>query len=265
MTTMNLIDTHCHIYDQPFDPDRKETIDRACEAGITRIMMPAIDRESYQGMFNAAMAYPNLCLPMMGLHPTSVNGNPDFRADLETVAGYLASPPDGLCFYGVGEIGLDFYWDRNYVDEQVEAFRVQIELSLEHHLPLIIHTRDAWPKTLEVLSEFKGRGLRGIMHSFSGTLDDYRTVKEIGRFLFGIGGVVTFKKSLIAEQIKQIPLEDIVLETDAPYLTPVPFRGKRNEPSYVKIICNAVASLKGTDPEDVANTTTANAYEMFGL
>ena len=168
-------------------------------------------------------------------------------------------------FYAIGEVGLDFYWSREWQREQEEAFRRQVEFSLRFGLPLVIHTREAWPEMLGLLREFRGSGVRGVMHAFSGTWEEYEAVKACGDFLFGIGGVVTYKKSTLPEVVSRMPLGDMVLETDAPYLPPVPYRGKRNEPAYIVHVCRKVAELKGIAPEEVAAATSANACRMFGI
>jgi len=164
----------------------------------------------------------------------------------------------------VGETGLDLYWSRDFRAEQLEAFRRQIDLSLEHGLPIAVHTRDAWPETVELMREYKGRGVRGVFHAFSDTADTYRELKEYGDFVFGIGGVVTFKKSKLADAVREMELRDIVLETDCPYLTPAPHRGERNESAYVRYVCEKVAELKGLTPGETAEATTANAERIFG-
>lgn len=203
---------------------------------------------------------------MMGLHPTSVNGNPRWREELDRVERLLQEPPAGIPpFCAVGEIGLDLYWSRDYRAEQTEAFRRQIELALAIGLPVAVHTREAWPETLALLDDYRGRGLRGVFHAFSESPETYRALKETGDFLFGIGGVVTFKKSRLADTVRAMELDDLVLETDAPYLTPAPHRGRRNEPAYVRYVCEKVAALKGLSPEEVAAATTRNAARLFGL
>ena len=186
-----LIDTHSHIYDEVFDGDRDAVVARAREAGVGRILLPAVDGHSYRAMFETARRYAGYCFPMMGLHPTSVNDNPRYRDDLERVARLLEVPPDGIRFCGVGEVGLDLYWSRDFADEQLEALRFQIELALRYELPLVIHTRDAWDEMCGVLEEYRGRGVRGVMHSFCGTREHYRRILGCGDFLFGVGGVVT--------------------------------------------------------------------------
>ena len=261
---MRLIDTHTHIYDEAFDTDRDETIARAKVAGVGPMMCPAIDSGSHERLLRVCAEYSGYCLPMMGLHPTSVNDNPDYLAELALVERYLENPPVEK-FYAVGEVGLDLYWSKDWLGRQEEVFGKQIELSLRYALPLVIHTRDAWLQMRAMLGRFSGKGVRGVMHSFSGTLDDYYAIKEYGDFLFGIGGPVTYKKSALPEMLELIPLSDILLETDSPYLPPVPYRGKRNESGYLTYICNKVAEIKGLRPEEVAAVTTANAVKMFGL
>lgn len=261
---LRLIDTHSHIYDTQFDEDRDDVVIRARQAGLQRLYLPAIDEESYEAMFALVRQYPELCRPMMGLHPTSVNDNPGWREALDKVASYLAIPPEGIRFYGVGEVGLDFYWSRDWKDEQVEALRFQIELALQYDLPLVVHTRDAWDEMCMLMQEYAGRGLRGIMHSFCGSVDHYKALKGSGDFLFGIGGPVTYKRSTLPDTLREIPLTELVLETDSPYLPPVPYRGKRNESAYVELVALKLAELYGVTPEEVAETTIRNALRMFG-
>ena len=261
-----LIDTHSHIYAEEFDADRDEAIRRAREAGVERLLLPAIDSESHGRLFDTVRRYPDHCTPMMGLHPTSINDNPRWREELALVERYLCSPPEGVGrFCAVGEIGLDLYWSRDFREEQAEAFRRQIDLSLQYGLPIAVHTRDAWPETVTIMREYRGRGVRGVFHAYSDGIETYRKLKECGDFVFGIGGVVTFKKSRLAEVAGEMELRDLVLETDCPYLTPVPYRGQRNESGYIPYICNKIAALKGTTPEEVAAATTRNARRMFGF
>ena len=263
---MNLIDTHSHLYDRAFDGDRAEAVGRALGAGVRKILLPAIDSESHEALFGLARTYPGVCFPMMGLHPTSVNDNPRWRQELEAVGKYLQAPPEGIGrFCAVGEVGIDLYWSKEWAREQMEAFERQIELSLEHGLPLVIHTRAAWKEMAEMLGRFRGKGLRGVMHAYSGEYGEYRQIKEYGDFLFGIGGVVTYKNSGLAEVLGRMSVEDIVLETDCPYLTPVPFRGKRNESSYITYIRDKVAEIYRMPAEEVAEVTTRNAGRMFGV
>lgn len=261
-----LIDTHSHIYEPEFDTDREQALQRCIEHDVQMLLMPAIDGESYERMFDLARQYPQMVRPMMGLHPTSVNENPDWRGDLEAVEAYLQLPPQGIDrFWGVGEIGLDFYWSKEYKEEQIAAFEAQVEMAIKYDLPIVVHTRDAWAEMCEVMEKFAGRGVRGVFHAFSDDVDSYQKLKKCGDFLFGVGGVVTFKKSKLAEVVKQMDLADIILETDCPYLTPVPHRGERNESSYVRFICAKVAELKDVDYQLVADQTTANAKRIFKL
>lgn len=261
---MTLTDTHSHLYAPEFDTDREEAFARCLEHGVDRLLLPAIDSESHTALFDLCRRHPDHCRPMMGLHPTSINDNPRWREELQLVESLLKDRPEGISpFCAIGEIGLDFYWSSDHKAEQIEAFRHQIELSIRYGLPIAVHTRDAWPETLEVMRTFAGRGVRGVFHAFSDTLESYRELKTLGDFVFGIGGVVTFKKSLISKIVPEMDLDDLVLETDCPYLTPSPHRGERNESSYVRFVCRKVAELKGLTPEEVASATTANALRIF--
>ena len=255
---MQLTDTHSHLYAEEFDADRAEALQRARDAGVGTLLLPAIDSLTHERLFTMAAAEPAMCRPMMGLHPTSVNDNPRWREELQMVERYLAEPPNGLKFCAVGEIGLDYYWSRDFVAEQREAFIEQCRLAASLDLPVAIHTRAAWDDMYDILREEcdrarqRGERLRGVLHAFSEDADTFRRLRECGDWLFGIGGVVTFRKSVISTSVAEIPLEQIVLETDCPYLTPVPHRGERNESAYVRYVCEAVARIKGLDPEHVA-------------
>ena len=261
-----LIDTHSHIYDEAFDADRETVVERAKQEGVERIVLPAIDGESNERLFEMCRAYGNYVVPLMGLHPTSVNYNPRWREELAEVERLLANPPQGVTrFYGVGEIGLDLYWSRDWQAEQTEAFRAQLDMALKYDLPIVVHTRDAWEEMAAIIEEYRDNGLRGIFHAFSADVAMYERLREYGDFVFGIGGVVTFKKSALAEVVKDMQLEDLVIETDAPYLTPAPHRGTRNESSYVRFVAQKIAELKGIEYEVVAERTTANAKRIFGL
>jgi TatD DNase family protein len=261
-----LIDTHSHIYDEAFHGDRKEVVERAVVEGVERIILPAIDGESNERLFNMCREYGDYVVPLMGLHPTSVNDNPRWREELSEVERLLANPPQGIeRFYGVGEIGLDLYWSRDWQAEQTEAFRSQLDMALKYDLPIVVHTRDAWEEMAQIVEEYRGRGLRGIFHAFSADVAMYERLRKCGDFLFGIGGVVTFKKSALAEAVKVMRLEDLVVETDAPYLTPAPHRGTRNESSYVRFVAAKIAELQGVEYDVVADQTTVNAKRIFGL
>ncbi len=261
-----LIDTHSHIYDEAFDDDRKMVVERAVAEGVERIVLPAIDGESNERLFDMCREYGDYVVPLMGLHPTSINDNPRWREELSEVERLLAMPPRGVeRFYGVGEIGLDLYWSRDWQAEQSEAFRAQVELALQYDLPIVVHTRDAWEEMAAIIEEYGDRGLRGVFHAFSADLAMYERLRKCGEFVFGIGGVVTFKKSALAEVVRAMRLEDLVVETDSPYLTPAPHRGTRNESSYVGFVAAKIAELKGVDYEEVAKQTTANAKRIFRL
>ena len=260
---MTLIDTHSHLYEPEFDTDREEALARAAAAGVGRLLLPAIDSESHDRLFELCRRHPQTCSPMIGLHPTSVNDNPRWREELELVERLLAAPPEGIEFCAVGEIGLDFYWSTDFRKEQIEALRHQFDLAIRYGLPVAIHTRNAYPEMLAIVDEYRGSGLHGVFHAFNEDTETYWKLRACGDFRFGIGGVVTFKKSLTAETVRDMPLEDIVLETDCPYLTPAPHRGERNESAYVRFVCEKIATLKGLSPEEVAEITTRNAERIF--
>ena len=269
---MNLIDTHSHLYEPEFDADREEALARAFDAGVGLLLLPAIDAASDERLFALCRRHPDRCLPMMGLHPTSVNDNPRWREELARVARCLDNPPEGVPpFCAVGEIGLDYYWDDRFAAEQIEAFTAQCRLAAARNLPVAIHTRAAWNDMRRIVGQeaeaarARGERLRGVFHAFSEDADTYRALRGAGDFLSGIGGVVTFKKSKVAETVREMVLDEIVLETDCPYLTPVPHRGERNESAYVRLVCEKIAQIKDLDPEEVAAATTANAARMFGL
>ena len=261
-----MIDTHSHIYEPEFDADRAEAVGRALAAGVGTMLLPAIDAASDERMFAACREFPDAVRPMMGLHPTSVNDNPEWRGELARVERYLASPPQGIGrFCGVGEIGLDFYWSDAFRSEQTEAFVAQVELAIKYGLPIAVHTRSAWTEMREIMRTFAGRGVRGVFHAFSDTVECYEELRSLGEFVFGIGGVVTFRKSPLVDVVREMSIDDIVLETDCPYLTPVPHRGERNESAYVRFVCEKIAEIKGLDVAEVAARTTANAERVFRL
>ncbi|MEG1623199.1 MAG: TatD family hydrolase [Alistipes sp.] len=261
---MELIDTHSHLYAPEFDDDREAVLQRARAAGVMTLLLPAIDSESHARMLALSSLHPDSCRPMMGLHPTSINDNPLWREELLQVEEYLKNPPVDR-FVGIGEIGLDFYWSDQFRAEQTIAFRRQIELSLTYNLPIVIHTRSAWPEMLAIIESYAGSGVRGVFHAFSEPEETYQRLKNSGDFLFGIGGMVTFKKSALAATVRTMNLRDLVLETDCPYLTPAPFRGTRNESGYIPYICDQIANLTGYTSSEVARLTTANAHRMFDL
>ncbi len=253
-----LIDTHSHIYAEEFDADRDEVVARAESAGVGMILLPAIDRESYDRQERLAVSRPDLFRQMMGLHPTSVKDN--FREELETARALLFGDPDK--YVGVGEIGLDLYWDTTFAREQEEALETQIEWAEELGKPIVLHVRNAYTELFALLDRHGSATYRGIMHCFSGTLDEARRAVEMG-FLLGIGGVVTYKKSVLPDIVADVGLKNIVLETDSPYLAPVPHRGKRNESAYVAFVAQKVAEITATSVNEVALTTTQNAKKLF--
>lgn len=256
---MNLIDTHTHIYEAEFENDIDEVIGRLEENGLTTVLLPNIDSESIESMHRLADRRPDLFRCMMGLHPTSVGEN--YRAELDLVEQWLRQRD----YCAIGEIGIDLYWDQTFKNEQITAFEQQIEMALEHNLPIDIHCRNAFDETIASLRRFDGRGVRGVFHSFTGTIEEAEKIFETGDFLLGINGIVTFKKAEIAKTLEAIPVEKIVLETDAPYLAPSPHRGKRNESSYLLHIAEKVAAIKEMTLEEVAKITTNNAKSAFSL
>lgn len=267
---MQLIDTHSHLYDEAFDADRDAALQRARDAGVGMLLLPAIDSESHSALFDLARRYPACTRSMMGLHPTSINDNPRWRAELALVAHYLDNPPEGVGpFCAVGEIGLDLYWSQAFKEEQVEAFRQQCRWAAARNLPVAIHTRAAWDLMCGVIEEEcaearrRGEALRGVFHAYSEDAATYRRLRATGDWLFGIGGVVTYKKSVVAKAVCEMSLAELVLETDCPYLPPVPHRGERNESAYVVHTCAKIAELLGVSVEEVADATTRNAKRMF--
>ncbi|MFI3277475.1 MAG: TatD family hydrolase [Rikenellaceae bacterium] len=260
---MKYIDTHAHLYDECYDTDRREMVERSRAAGVDKILLADVDIASRRAMLEMAAAYPDTCYAMVGVHPTSINENPAWREEIEAVRGELRA--DASRFVAVGEIGLDLYWSKEFEAEQREAFTEQIELALEYSLPIAVHVRDAWAPALEVIESFAGRGLRGVLHAFSGDVEIYRRVKACGEFYFAIGGVVTFKNSKLGDVVKEIELDDLLLETDAPYLTPTPHRGKRNESQYIPLIAAHIANIKGVSAQEVADATTRNAQRLFNI
>jgi len=255
---MKLIDSHAHIYSEEFDLDRSAAIDAAAIAGVARIYMPNIDHTSIEAMLEAEAKYPQQCIPMMGLHPTSVTK--DFERELYLVEEWL----DKRSFAAVGECGIDLYWDKSFLKEQQEALKVQLELAKKHQLPVVLHTRDSFEETYELVAAAQDGSLKGIFHCFSGSVEQAAKVKELG-FLMGIGGVSTFKNGGMDKVLPSLQLADLVLETDCPYLAPVPHRGKRNQPSYLPLIAERVAVLMNKTVEEVAEQTTANALNLFKL
>lgn len=253
----NFIDTHTHLYDEQFATDLEAMVERAIHAGVNRMYMPNCDSNTIGPMLAIADKWPQHCFPMMGLHPVYVKEN--YQDELALVSEWLGKRE----FYAVGEIGLDKYWDQSFLPQQVEAFSTQIDWALHHNLPIVIHSREATRDCIDIVKGKQDGNLRGIFHCFSGSVEEAKAVVDCGLKL-GIGGVVTFKKSNLPEVITAVGMEHLVLETDAPYLAPVPYRGKRNESSYIPIIASQVAGILQVDVEAVAMHTAANAEIIFG-
>ena len=256
-----MIDTHSHIFSEEFNDDLPEVIGRAREIGVTHIFMPNIDDTSVQAMLDVCRQYPGYCFPMLGFHPTSVEGTADIYKVRE-LKKYLVP---GHPYIAIGEVGMDLYWDKTWLKEQQQILDEQIQWALEWNLPLVIHCREAFPELFQVMQPYKNTSLRGVFQSFTGTADEAAELLEYEHFLIGINGVVTFKKSTLPEALAGVPLSKLVLETDAPYLAPVPFRGKRNEPSYVKRVALKLAELYGVEIGEVERKTVENALKLFNF
>lgn len=254
---MQLIDTHTHLYVKTFRGDIASVIERAEKEGIYKFYLPSIDSEEIGPMLELEQQYSGKCIAMMGLHPCSVKEN--YREELAIVSDWLSKRP----FVAVGEIGLDYHWDKTHVAEQKQAFHEQIDRALQYRIPIVIHSRESMDDCIRIVQEHQKGELRGIFHCFTGDLASAKKIIDTG-FYLGIGGVLTYKNSGLAEVLKDISLEHMVLETDAPYLTPVPFRGKRNESSYIKYVAEKLAEVKGVPVEEVARITTENARKIFG-
>lgn len=255
---MIITDTHTHLYSEAFDEDREEMISRALQANITRFFIPAIDSSYSEAMFDLERKFPENIFLMSGLHPTHVKE--DYRQELEFVEKELSRRK----YYAVGEIGIDLYWDKTTLGIQQEAFKTQIQLAKKHKLPIVIHCRDAFDEVFEVLESEAGEDLFGIFHCFTGNQQQAEQALSFNMKL-GIGGVATFKNGKIDKFLSEIPLSEIVLETDSPYLAPVPYRGKRNESLYLVNVLNKVAEIYNTTPEEVAAVTTQNSKDIFGV
>lgn len=255
-----LVDSHSHLFLEEFSDDLPLVIARARAAGVSHIFMPNIDSTTIGPLLSVCNTYKGYCFPMIGLHPTSVNA--DYEKELAVVESYLQQTHD---FVAIGEIGLDLYWDKTYLKEQLMAFEQQVEWALNYNLPIVIHSREAFEYIYKVLAPYKKTPLTGVFHSFTGTAGEAARLMEFEGFKIGINGVVTFKKSSLPEALKEIPLERIVLETDSPYLTPVPNRGKRNESAYLKGTLLKVAEIYGQPVEKVAELTSENALNLFGM
>ena len=255
---MQLIDTHTHIYLPEFDTDRDEVVNRAVCNGVTNLLLPNIDINSVDQMLAAVFRYPGICYPMIGLHPTSVKE--DYSSQLEKLE-YLFTKQS---FVAIGEIGIDLYWDRTFMKEQLISFKRQVAFASDKGLPVVIHSREAFPEIFSVLDEFKGKPLKGVFHAFSGTVKDAERAIDQG-FKLGIGGIVTFKNSGLDKIVMKVGPDNLILETDSPYLSPVPFRGKRNESSYICIINKKLSDIFGINEEVMASITYSNSVSLFNL
>lgn len=255
---MTFTDTHTHLYDEAFDGEEDLAVARAVDAGVTRMILPDIDSKTRQPMLALADRHQGTLFPCIGLHPTSVDAL--WQEEMLLMEKHLDRK-----IWAIGEIGMDCYWSREFIREQEEVLRIQLETAARMSLPVIIHSRESTELIINILKDCSHLGLRGVFHAFSGSAETFRELQKTGDWYIGIGGVLTYRKASIAETVRQIPLERILLETDSPYLTPVPFRGKRNESSYIPHIATRLAELQGTDISEVAHTTTENARKLFGI
>ena len=255
---MEFTDTHAHLYDEAFISEEDQAVERAVRAGVTRMILPDIDSQTREAMFSLADRHEGKLFPCLGLHPTSIGA--DWEKELAALEGWLSRK-----IYAIGEIGMDCYWSKEFIKEQQEALRIQLELADRLDLPVIIHSRESTELIINVLKECRHLNLRGVFHAYSGSIETYRQIERLGDWYIGIGGVLTYKKASISETVRDIPLDRILLETDCPYLTPVPFRGKRNESSYIPHIAARLSEILGKGIEEIAETTTANAEKLFRI
>ncbi len=251
-----MVDTHAHIYSPKFDADRAAVLERAFGVGVKRIYMPNVDNTTIEPMLEVELRYPDICLPMIGLHPCEIRNG--FEKELYQIEDWLMKHK----FYGIGETGIDLYWDKTYYEHQKEAFRIQAQWAKAHKLPLVVHTRHSMDETLELIEGLQDGRLFGVIHCFSGTSEQAQKAISLG-FMLGIGGVVTYKNGGLEVVLPQIGLESVVLETDCPYLAPVPFRGQRNEPAYVLEVAKKIAELLNQSPQHIIQITTENASRLF--
>lgn len=256
---MYFIDTHTHLYSTEFDSDRTEMVENAIKAGVKKLLLPNIDVASIEPMYRLCEEFPQNCFPMMGLHPGYVNEN--WEQDLLIIRKAL----DENKHIAIGEIGMDLYWDKTFIEEQKKAFRIQIEWAKELNLPIVIHARDAFDEIFEILDELNDAALSGVFHCFTGTLEQAQKINSYGGFYLGIGGVLTYKKSDLPSVLTEISLEQIIVETDAPYLPPTPHRGKRNESKFLLHVAEKVAEVKNCSLMEVARITSENAEKLFQL
>jgi TatD DNase family protein len=257
---MKFIDTHTHLYAEEFDPDRDAVIQQAIGEGVDILLLPSIDKSYYERMMLVADRHKDHCFPMIGLHPTSVKAN--FREELDFVKKMLEK--DRKKFHGIGEIGIDLYWDKTFMNEQTSAFSFQLDLAIKYQLPVAIHTRNSFEIAIELIRQKNNPELKGVFHCFSGSVEQAKEVTGLG-FMLGIGGILTYKNSGLQKVVEATPLDHLLLETDAPYLPPVPYRGQRNESAYIPVIAGKIAELKRITIEEVAEITTRNAVNLFKM
>lgn len=255
---MQLIDTHTHLFLPEFNSDRDQVIAKARDNGLVKLLLPNVDKNTIEHLIDFADSYPDFCLPMMGLHPTSVNEN--YKKELQDIENWLAKRK----FYAIGEIGIDLYWDKTYKQQQEEAFRLQIDLAKKYGLPVVIHARESFEEIFTIFDEVFDNKLTGVFHAFTGNENQAEKIINWG-FKIGIGGIVTFKNAGLDKVVHNIDINHIVLETDSPYLAPVPKRGKRNESAYIVYIAQKIAEIKNISIEEVAQITTNNARELFRI
>lgn len=252
------IDTHTHIYSAQFDSDRNESISYAINNNVKKMLLPAIDKSHHDSLLQCIRDFPDNCFPMTGLHPTSVKEN--YKDEIEFINSEIINNR----YVAIGECGLDYYWDKTFIKEQEIALRTQIELSVKYKLPLVLHSRNSLNELIGIISGYEKENISGVFHCFPGEIHDAEKVIDMG-FMLGIGGIVTYKNSAMATVVKEISLDNIILETDAPYLSPVPYRGKRNESSYIRLIANKIAEIKNVSSKEVEEKTTKNALKLFNL
>jgi len=254
-----LIDTHTHLYLKQFDEDRNKIIKTCIDNNINKLLLPSIDCSTINLLLNLCEQYPDVCYPMLGLHPCSVNEN--FMQELETLKTLF----DTNKFIAIGETGIDLHWDKSTLDKQIEAFKIQISWAKENNLALVIHARNAFDEIFKVLDKEYDDNLKGVFHCFSGSLDQTKRILDYGNFILGIGGVITFKNSGLDKVIENVAIENIILETDSPYLTPAPHRGKRNDSTYLSLIADKLADIYNISTKEVAQITSQNAKKLFKI
>jgi TatD DNase family protein len=254
-----MIDSHAHIYDEQFDADRQEVIQAALDKNVQKILMPNCNSETIEIMHQCAENFPGICIPMMGLHPCYVKDN--FENELKIVWSWLEKRKD---YCAIGEIGLDYYWDKTFISQQQKALHQQIELALHFKLPIVIHSRESTQECMDIIFPYISKGLQGVFHCYSGNAHQAKQLVEMN-FYLGIGGVLTYKKSDLGQILQEIPLSNLILETDAPYLAPIPFRGKRNQPAFTQLVAQKLAELKKSTLEEIDQITTQNVNKLFRL